>query len=37
MVGTVTSVFIHPLVGKLVEAGEVAGEVCDRFTEPELQ
>jgi len=33
------SVFIHSLVGKLVEAeGEVlAGEVRQRFTEPELE
>jgi hypothetical protein len=35
MVGTVTSVFIHPLVGKLVEAGGevLAGEVRHRFPE----
>jgi hypothetical protein len=35
MVGTVTSVFIHPLVGKLVEAGGevLAGEVRHHFPE----
>jgi hypothetical protein len=33
------SVFIHPLVGKLVEAGGemLTGEVRQRFTEPELE
>ena len=37
--GTVTSVFIHPLVGKLVEAGGdvLAGEFRHRFPEAETK
>src|SRR5262249_2210199 len=39
VVGTLTSVFIHPLVGKLVEAGGdvLAGEVRHCFAEPEVK
>ena len=39
IVGTVTSVFIHPLVGKLVEAGGdvLAGEFRHRFPEAKAE